>query len=94
MPRYRSLDDVFDEPDDLGLLDVSAKTRAARGTEAEKTAAVIREISEFYERTGRLPDPSSSSHDEMRLGVMLKKIREQGDLEDFASEDPHGILAE
>lgn len=93
MARYRSVDEILDEPDDLGLLEVKLRARATRSTEEEKAAAAIREVNAFYERTGRLPDPDGDDHDDMRLGVIWAKVRARPDLDNFRDVDPHGLLS-
>lgn len=92
MPRYRSIDDILEEPDDLGLLEVKLKARGTRPSEDEKTAAVVREVNAFYERTGRLPDPDGGDHDDMRLGVIWERLRRRQDREIFAEEDRNNLL--
>lgn len=92
MPRYKSIDDILEEPDDLGLLEVKLKPRATRSSEDERNAAVVREVNAFFERTGRLPDPGGHDHDDMRLGVIWEKIVARADREVFADEDRNGLL--
>jgi hypothetical protein len=79
MPRYKSIDDILEEPDDLRLLEVKLKPRATRSSEDERNAAVVREVNAFFERTGRLPDPGGHDHDDMRLGVIWEKIVARAD---------------
>lgn len=93
MARYRSVDEILDEPDDLGLLEVRLRARATRSTEEEKTAAAIREVNAFFVRTGRLPDPDGDDHDDMRLGVIWAKVRSRTDLDSFLDVGPHGLLS-
>jgi hypothetical protein len=93
MARYRSLDDILEEPDELGLLEVKLKPRGTRSPEDEKIALAIGELNEFFGRTGRLPDPDSMDQTEMRLGAILDNIRKRPDRDVFADVDIHGLLA-
>lgn len=52
MPR-RTLDDVFDDADDFGLLNVSAPVVRSGSDEADKVA---RKLAAFIEKHGRAPD--------------------------------------
>jgi hypothetical protein len=67
MPRP-TLDEIFDAPDEFGLLDVRLKPRGTRPPELERDAGLVREVNDFYDRHGRLPNENASDHDEMRLG--------------------------
>lgn len=68
-----TLDDIFAEEDEFGLLDVKASTVV--GTTPDRAnEAILREVEAFYERHGRLPDPDAAGHDEMRLGVIFDNV--------------------
>lgn len=93
MPRP-TLDEIFDEPDEFGLLDVRLKPRGARPPELERDASLVREVNDFFERHGRLPHEDSSDHDEMRLGTIWSGLVRRADPAVFADVDRHGLLAE
>lgn len=67
-----TLDEIFAEPDDFGLLDVKAANM--RTSNADKDAAIRQEVETFYAKHGRWPDPDAPSHDEMRLGTIWSTI--------------------
>ena len=46
MPRYRSLDEIFDEPDEFGLLEVQERARAAANTPDARNAEIVRQDKE------------------------------------------------
>jgi hypothetical protein len=68
-----SIDEIFAEPDEFGLLAVSAAPRRGRH-DNDAGAACLREVGAFFERTGRLPDADAVEHDEMRLGTIWAKF--------------------
>lgn len=68
-----TLDDIFAEEDEFGLLDVKAST-VVGATPDRANEAILREVEAFYERHGRLPDPDALGHDEMRLGVIFDTV--------------------
>lgn len=92
MPRP-TLDEIFDEPDEFGLLDVRLKPRGARPPELERDAGLVREVNDFYDRHGRLPNENASDHDEMRLGTIWSGLAGRADPEVFADVDRNGLLA-
>jgi len=67
-----TLDEIFAEPDDFGLLDVKAANM--RTSNADKDAAIRQEVEAFYAKHERWPDPDAPSHDEMRLGTIWSTI--------------------
>jgi hypothetical protein len=73
MPRP-TLDDIFSEPDEFGLLEVAIQTQ--RGSKPDGGANVVREVTGFVERHGRLPDPDAEDHEEMRLGTIWEKVKQ------------------
>ena len=75
MPRYRSLDEIFDEPDEFGLLEIQERARAAANTPDARNAEIVRQVNSFYEAHGRLPDDNSSNIEEMKLGTIWRAIR-------------------
>ncbi|AOX18683.1 GIY-YIG nuclease family protein [Kozakia baliensis] len=70
-----TLDVIFSEPDEFGLLDL--KQRTGRGVKlAEDTGvAVLLDVTRFVERTGHLPDEDASDHDEMRLAMTWGAVK-------------------
>jgi hypothetical protein len=72
MPRP-TLDEIFAEPDEFGLLNVKPKP-VLRAAPADKDVAILREVTAFFQRYGRLPEADADSHEEMRLGAIWKKI--------------------
>lgn len=93
MARYRSLDEILAEDDDLGLLQVTLRPRASRTPDQEKDAQLVAEVNAFYDRKGRVPDPSSADHDEMRLGVIWTRMLSKGAGGEFADVDRNGLLS-
>lgn len=74
MARYRSLDEIFDEPDEFGLLDIQERTRAAANTPDARNAEIVEQVNAFYEAQGRLPDDNSLDLEEMKLGTIWRSI--------------------
>jgi hypothetical protein len=69
-----SLEDIFEEDDEFGLLDV--KLRAGRGNSSQdRGVAALLEVTAFYERQSRLPHPDATDHDEMRLGAIWDAVK-------------------
>ena len=93
MPRYRSIDEILAEEDELGLLDVRIRARAARTPDRERDAQLVEQGNGFFERTGRVPSPEAADHDEMRLGVIWKRLADKGPAEDLADVDRNGLLS-
>jgi len=92
-----TLDEIFFEPDDFGLLDVKAAN--TRVSSADKDAAIRQEVEAFYAKHGRWPDPDALSHDEMRLGTIWSTISpdsyqatEQVPLKDWREEPDEGDI--
>ena len=92
MPRYRSIDEILAEEDELGLLDVRIRARAARTPEGERDAELVREVNRFFERTGHVPDPEATGYEEMRLGILWAGLLARGPAGDLADADPNGLL--
>lgn len=94
MPRYRSIDEILAEEDELGLLDVKLRARASRTPEGERDAQLVRDVNAFFERTGHAPDPEALDYEEMRLGMRLSQLKAKGAAEDFIEEDRNGLLSD
>ncbi|HEJ2447171.1 TPA: GIY-YIG nuclease family protein [Vibrio cholerae] len=78
------LDDIFSEQDDLGLLDVAPlRTKAPTGN---ILANQLEEISNFYEKNGRVPRSDAQSFDEKRLARRLNAFK--------SNPEQYGILSE
>ncbi len=71
MPRP-TLDEIFSEPDEFGLLTVKLKPRAASPNSGG--VSIMTDVTRFYEQHGRLPDPNAQSHEEMRLGTIWESL--------------------
>lgn len=72
MRRMPTLDEIFSEPDEYGLLKV--KPKQSRGGDSSHSLSVVHDVSAFYERTGRLPDPDAIDSEEMRLGEIWRVL--------------------
>jgi hypothetical protein len=91
--RYRSIDEVLGEEDELGLLDVRIRARAARTPEGERDAQLVRDVNAFFDRSGRVPDPEALDYEEMRIGMLWSQLTARGPAEDLAEEDRNGLLS-
>jgi hypothetical protein len=90
MPRL-SLDEIFNEPDEFGLLAVSPRSALSRSP-TDASAAIVREVTAFYERHGRLPNPDGTDHEDMRLGTIWARIAVTP-TDNMRAEDRLGLLA-
>lgn len=93
MARYRSIDEILAEEDDLGLLNVTLRPRAARTPERERDAQLVEQVNGFFERTGRIPSPEAADHDEMRLGVIWQRLADKGPAADLVDVDRNGLIS-
>lgn len=75
MPRYRSLDEIFDEPDEFGLLEIKERNRGQAATPDARNAEIVSQVNGFYEAHGRIPDDNSLDLEEMKLGTIWRSIR-------------------
>lgn len=92
MARYRSIEEILEEEDNLGLLQVTLRARATRSPDRERDAQLVTEVNVFFDRTGHVPDPASRDHDEMRLGVIWGRLAAKGNASDLADVDTNGLL--
>lgn len=92
MARYRSIDDILSEEDDLGLLKVTLRARSARSPEEERDAEIVGEVNDFFDRYGRVPDPGAADHDEMRLGMIWGRLRAKEGAAALSDGDRNGLL--
>lgn len=81
------------EEEDLGLLNVTLRPRAARTPEGERDAELVREVNRFFERTGRVPDPEAADYEEMRLAILWAGLTRRGPAGDLAEEDVNRLLS-
>ncbi|ATF17100.1 GIY-YIG nuclease family protein [Phaeobacter gallaeciensis] len=88
MPRP-TLDDIFAEPDEFGLLQVAPQKQVA--SKSDGGTAVLSDVTRFFEQHGRLPDPDAEDHEEMRLGTIWDKLR-QAPTQDMLEADRLGLL--
>ncbi|MCL7997032.1 GIY-YIG nuclease family protein [Brucella sp. 21LCYQ03] len=86
-----SLDDIFNEPDEFGLLNVRPKARGGQSTDDERNVAIVQQTNAFFDNHGRLPDGNADDHDEMRLGTIWEKIS-ANPTEAMHAADTHGLL--
>jgi hypothetical protein len=89
MPRP-TLDEIFAEPDEYGLLEVKLKP-GSPSAGADRGVAIMKDVSAFYERHGRVPDADAADHEEMRLGTIWEALRGSPTAE-MRAEDHHGLL--
>ncbi|MBX3597398.1 MAG: GIY-YIG nuclease family protein [Rhizobiaceae bacterium] len=71
MPRP-TLEQIFAEPDEFGLLAVKMKPRPA--STGNNGVAIMSDVTRFYETHGRLPRANSPNHEEMRLGTIWESL--------------------
>ena len=72
--KKKTLQDIFDEDDDLGLLNIKTSATSLR-SEDEKRLADFEEINVFFEKNQREPIEKKAPQ-EHQLATRLKKIRE------------------
>ena len=75
MPRYKSLDEIFDEPDELGLLNIKERAKSDPNTPEARNAEIVSQVNDFYEQHGRFPDDNGLDLEEMKLGTIWRSIR-------------------
>lgn len=71
MPRP-TLEEIFAEPDEFGLLAVKLKPKAA--SSSTNSITITNDVTRFYEQHGRLPDANAANHEEMRLGTIWESL--------------------
>ena len=90
MPRS-TLDEIFAEPDEYGLLAVKPApppTAAPR----DRRLSALQDVNAFFDRYARLPDINALRHDEMRLAAIWEGAKKDPSAEMLA-QDKHGLLA-
>ena len=85
-----TLEEIYNEPDEFGLLDVKPAARRAEQGDI-KDLVVLNDVGVFYKTHQRLPNPDSNNHDEMRLGVIWNKVQENPSLA-LRQADAQGLL--
>ncbi|WP_411974624.1 GIY-YIG nuclease family protein [Sulfitobacter faviae] len=75
MKRYRSLDEIFAEEDELGLLADVKPRRSNTTSPDDRNAEIVAEVNDFYEAHGRLPDENGQTIEEMKLGTIWRSIK-------------------
>lgn len=85
-----TLDEIFAEHDEFGLLDVKAASVSTRP--GDRSLAGLAEVTRFRERFGRLPDADAADHDEMRLGTIFSRLQ-QSPTPELLAADRLGVLA-
>lgn len=68
-----TLDDILNEPDEFGLLDVKSSA-VLRSSDDDKRASILLEVDAFKQKHGRAPNPDALDHEEMRLGTIWEKL--------------------
>ncbi|MEN3168507.1 MAG: GIY-YIG nuclease family protein [Gluconobacter cerinus] len=87
-----SLDDIYSEHDEFGLLDL--KQRGTRsGNTTDRGVAVLLDVTRFVEQNGRLPDPEALAHDEMKLAMTWGAVK-TSPTEKMRAADRLGLLDE
>ncbi len=89
--EFASLDDIFNTPDELGLLNVQARATVPRPTDLR--VARFDDINQFIDREGRLPLSLSEDQTERLLSRRLETI--VGDTVQWSALRPydrHGLL--
>lgn len=89
MPRP-TLEEIFAEPDEFGLLAVKLKPRAS--SSGNNGVAILNDVTRFFEQHGCLPDANASNHEEMRLGTIWENLAKSPN-EELRQADRLGLLA-
>lgn len=85
-----TLDQIFDEPDEFGLLEVKQRGARASGP-SDKGLVVARQVNDFFARNGRLPSVEAADHEEMRLAITWAAVARDPSNE-MLEADVHGLL--
>ena len=87
-PRRRTLDDIFAESDELGLLRVAPAATSAPSAD-QRLITALQNIEAFVRDKGREPDETADDLSEATLAVQLASLRQdKGHAEDLLT----GIL--
>ncbi|WP_299230837.1 GIY-YIG nuclease family protein [uncultured Halomonas sp.] len=91
-PKRRTLDDIFAEPDELGLLKV-APPRSSAPSADQRLVATLQGIEAFVNEQGREPQVDASDLTEATLAVQLAALRsDPAKVEGLADWDTLGLL--
>lgn len=85
-----TLDDIFSELDEFGLLEVKAGV-SHRSNATDRGVQILNEATAFFRQHGHLPDPDASDHEEMRLGTIWRTVSESP-TETMQAADTLGLL--
>lgn len=88
MPRS-TLEEIFAEPDEFGLLAVKLKPTAA--APSNNGLSIMKDVMRFYEEHGRLPDANAANHEEMRLGTIWESLA-KAPTDELRQADRFGLL--
>jgi T5orf172 domain len=88
----RTLDDIFEDDDPFGLLDVKPGKRGGASPELEKDRAVLQQANAFFGEHGRTPDRDAADINEAVLGRKLARVRDGDHAVDLSGEDTSGLL--
>lgn len=91
-PKRRTLDDIFAEPDELGLLNV-APPRSSAPSADQRLVATLQGIQAFVSQHGREPQKDAKDLNEATLAVQLAALRsDPAKVEGLAAWDALGLL--
>ncbi|WP_319413378.1 GIY-YIG nuclease family protein [uncultured Cohaesibacter sp.] len=85
-----TLDDIFAENDEYGLLEVNLRSGRSSST-SDHGVGTLKQVSAFLESHGRVPDPDADDLDEMRLGSIWEAIKKDPTPE-MLEADRYGLL--
>lgn len=92
-PKRKTLDDIFAEPDDLGLLRVAPSATSAPSAD-QRLITALQNIEAFVRDKGREPDETADDLSEATLAVQLASLRRDKDhAEGLADWDSLGLLS-
>lgn len=90
--KRRTLDDVFSDSDELGLLDVSASQSSVPSAD-QRLVATLQAVESFVKQNEREPDEEADELSEATLGVHLAALRRDPDhVKALAGFDSLGLL--
>lgn len=90
--KRRTLDDIFSDSDELGLLDVSASQSSVSSAD-QRLVATLQAVEAFVTQNGREPDDEADDLSEATLAVHLAALRRDSDyVKGLAGFDSLGLL--
>lgn len=87
-----TLDEIFGEPDEFGLLDVKLRSSGRAAGSADKGLQLIGQVNAFLMTHGRAPSVDATDHDEMRLAIIWAAIAKAPSPQVIEA-DVHGLLS-